>query len=158
MPPRQQPRSRHIYRSKITSLREVNKPISKVAIQPQIDSGDDLSMNRCSSLLDLLKCAAPVFFSCFILLAISNPSHGQSVSQLIDELSGDRPLIEGELFNIQLPESGGDRHVEILLKTAESVTHPVLLFIGVTTFEQASVYARRQTCASLRLRPLRKFR
>lgn len=91
-----------------------------MAIQPQIDSGDDLSMNRCPSLLDLLKCTAPVFFSCFILLAISNPSHGQSVSQLIDELSGDRPLIEGELFNIQLPESGGDRHVEILLKTAES--------------------------------------
>ena len=98
----------------------MKKPISKVAIQPQIDSGDDLPLNRFPSLLDLLKCAAPVLFSCFILWAISNPSHAQSVSQLIDELSGDRPLSEGELFNIQLPESGEDRHVEILLKTAES--------------------------------------
>ncbi|MGB1070194.1 MAG: CHAT domain-containing protein [Planctomycetota bacterium] len=98
----------------------MSKTYSRVAIQPQIGSGNDLSLDKSPSLLELLKPSTPLFCSFFLLVVFTSASHAQSVSQLIDELSGDRPLVEGELFNIQLPETGEDRHVEILLKTADS--------------------------------------
>ena len=50
----------------------------------------------------------------------STAVYAQSVSQLIDEISGDRPLSGRELFQVELPEAEEDRQVEILLQSGES--------------------------------------
>ncbi len=51
---------------------------------------------------------------------VSSPGflRAQSVSHLIEEISGDRPLVGRELFTIDLPQTDQDRQIEIVLKTS----------------------------------------